>query len=136
MRCVEQAKDASLFDWFERAAASASILCLIHCAGLPLLLAALPALSRVVALPESLHLWLLAFAVPASGSALLLGLRQHRAWRPVLAGGIGLILLAAGALLFGEGPFETPVTMAGSLFVVAAHIANWRGRHGGRPHAG
>ncbi len=34
MRCVQQAARAPV-DWVERAAVGASILCLIHCAGLP-----------------------------------------------------------------------------------------------------
>lgn len=136
MRCVQQAGGASLLDWFERVAASASILCLIHCAGLPLLLAVLPALSRVLALPESLHLWLLGFAVPASGSALFFGFRGHRAWWPVAMGAGGLALLAVGALLFEGNRFETLATVAGSLCLVSAHVGNWRRRHGGRPHAG
>src|SRR6218665_3695769 len=120
MRCGQQAAGADAFDWFERAAAAASIFCLIHCAGLPLLIAAMPALSRALELPESVHLWLLGFAIPASGSALLLGFRQHRAWPPVLAGGAGLALLSAGALLLGEGRWETPATMAGSLCLIWA----------------
>ena len=132
MRCVQ--RPAHALDWFERAAAGASLLCLIHCAGLPLLLAALPMLSRIIALPESLHLWLLAFAIPASGSALLLGFRQHRAWPPLAAGGIGLALLSVGALPLAGGRFEVPVTMAGSLCLIAAHVANWRRRHGGHRH--
>ncbi|WP_180146764.1 MerC domain-containing protein [Sphingomonas sp. R-74633] len=123
-----------MFDWFERAAAGASLLCLIHCAGLPLLLAALPALSRAFALPESLHLWLLGFAIPASGSALLFGFRQHRAWPPLAAGAIGLALLSAGVLRFGGGRLETAVTMAGSLCLIAAHVGNWRRRHGRHRH--
>jgi hypothetical protein len=134
MHCGQQAARASTLDWFERAAAGASLLCLIHCAGLPLLLAALPMFSRVLALPESLHLWLLVFAIPASGSVLLLGVRQHGAWPLPIVGAIGLVLLALGALLFGGGELETPATMAGSLCLVAAHIANWRRRHGGHPH--
>lgn len=136
MRCIQQDRGVSLLDWFERAAASASILCLIHCAGLPLLLAVLPALSRVLALPESLHLWLLAFAVPASGSALFFGFRRHRTWSPVATGVAGLALLALGALLLEGGRYETLATVAGSLGLVAAHIGNWRRRHGGRPHGG
>ena len=134
MRCGQQAARASAFDWFERAAAGASLLCLIQCAGLPLLLAAMPALSRLLDLPQSFHLWLLGFAIPASGSALLLGFRQHRAWPLLAAGGIGLLLLSAGAVLLGGGRFETPVTMAGSLCLVWAHIGNWRRRHGRHAH--
>ena len=116
-------------DWVEKAAVGASALCLIHCAGLPLLLAALPTLSKLLALSESFHVWVLAFAVPTSGAALLLGHRWHRARLPLIAGGSGLGLLAIGALVLLGGRFETPVTVAGSLCLVFAHIANWRLRH-------
>ena len=129
MTCGKQRADAPVTDWFERAAVGASALCLIHCAGLPLLLAALPALSKLIALPESFHIWVLGFAVPMSGAALLLGHRRHRASSPLVAGGIGLALLSIGALLLLGGPLETPVTIAGSICLVFAHFSNWRRRH-------
>ena len=100
MSCGQQAAGAPAIDWVERAALGASFLCLIHCAGLPLLLAALPALSRLIAIPEDFHAWIL-----------------------------GLALLSAGALLLLGGPYETPVTTAGSVLLVLAHVANWRLRH-------
>lgn len=129
MRCGQPAAEPSAIDWVERMAVGASVLCLIHCAGLPLLLAALPALSRLVALPEALHLWILVLAVPSSGLALLVGTWRHRLWQPLLAGGIGLALLAAGALVFAETSQEVPLTIAGSLFLVFGHVRNWRLRH-------
>lgn len=129
MRCGHPAAGAPVTDWFERAAVGASFLCLVHCAGLPLLLAALPALSSLIALPEDFHVWVLALAVPASGTALFLGIRRHRAWLPLAAGSIGLALLAAGALLLSASPLDTPVTLAGSISLILAHVANWRLRH-------
>ena len=116
-------------DWVERAAVSASFLCLIHCVGLPLLLAALPALARLVPLPESFHVWVLAFAAPSSAVALIAGYRSHHARYPLLLGCIGLAMLAAGALWLLGSRYETPVTIAGSLCLAATHIANWRLRH-------
>jgi hypothetical protein len=89
MRCGQTAADAPMTDWLERAAVGASLLCLIHCAGLPLLLAVLPTLTKVIALPESLHLWLLAFAIPTSSATLILGQRWHRAWAPLVVGASG-----------------------------------------------
>ena len=121
--------DARATDWLERVAASASAVCLVHCVGLPLLLAALPALAAVVAMPESFHVWVLAFAVPASGIALLFGYRSHRARLPLLVGGSGLALLALGALVQLGGPFETSVTVIGSLTLAISHVMNWRRRH-------
>jgi membrane-bound metal-dependent hydrolase YbcI (DUF457 family) len=125
----QRAVRARLSDWFDRAAVGASALCLVHCAGLPLLLAALPSLSRLIAVPESLHLWVLAFAIPTSGATLILGHRKHRAWTPLLTGASGLALLSVGALAPADSPSEIPVTMLGSICLVFAHIANWRARH-------
>ena len=128
------AASAPAIDWVERAAVGASALCLIHCAGLPLLLAALPALSSLIALPESFHVWILAFAVPSSALALFTGRHHHRRAYPLTIGATGLILLATGALLLLGGRWETPVTIMGSLCLAYAHIANWRLRHSGHQH--
>lgn len=128
MRCGSQASPSRATDWVERTAIGASIVCLIHCAGLPLLLAALPVVSKLVPLPAAFHLWVLALAVPASGFTLLHGARQHRMLRLPVAGGSGLLLLAAGALVASLW-WETVLTLAGSLLLVGAHVANWRLRH-------
>ena len=125
----DPAARAPAIDWVERAAAGASALCLIHCAGLPLLLAVLPALSSLIALPESFHLWVLVFAVPTSALALVVGRHRHRRAYPLTIGATGLILLATGALLLPGGQWETPVTIIGSLCLAYAHVANWRLRH-------
>ena len=129
MRHGQIASSAPGIDWVERAAVGASALCLIHCAGLPLLLAALPTLSSLIPIPESFHVWVLAFAVPTSALALATGWRHHRRAYPLMIGAVGLALLAIGALLLLGGRWETPVTIMGSLCLASAHIANWRLRH-------
>jgi hypothetical protein len=129
MTCGQRAACPPVADWFERAAVGASMLCLIHCIGLPLLLAALPALSRLIALPESFHVWVLGFALPTSGAALLLGHRGHRAYSPAIIGGVGLALLAVGALFVSGNRWETPATIIGSACLIFAHLSNWRLRH-------
>lgn len=103
MHCGQQAADVPVTDWFERTAVGASLLCLIHCAGLPLLLAALPTLSRIIALPDYFHVWVLGFAVPTSGVALIVGIGRHHAWQPLAAGSVGIALLSVGALLLLGG---------------------------------
>lgn len=124
-------------NWVESAAMGASMLCLVHCLALPLILAALPTLSSVLDIPESFHLWVLAFAVPASGAALFAGRARHGAIWPLAIGACGLALLAIGAIVLGSRPAETPTTVLGSLFLVGAHLANWRLRTRGRvlPHS-
>lgn len=116
-------------DWIERAGLTASAICLVHCLALPFLFAALPSLSAMFGLSENFHLVMLAFAVPLSGMALVMGRARHGASVPLLVGMLGLVLLAAGTLVFGEGRWDTPVTVAGSLCLAFAHYRNWRLRH-------
>jgi hypothetical protein len=129
----EQVARASLIDWLDRTAVGASFFCLIHSAGHPLLHAAVPAVSRAVAIPERFHLWMLAFAIPTSAIALVAALRRHGRGETLMLGGIGLALMA-GALAFAETPAETAMTIAGSLCLASAHIVNlrrhWPHRHG------
>lgn len=116
-------------DWLERAALAGSFACMVHCLVLPLLIVALPALSSAFSIPESFHLWILAFAIPAAATALVQGRRRHGDNFPLCVGGLGISLLLVGALPLAETWAETPVTVAGSLALAAAHIANWRLRH-------
>ena len=127
-------KPAGHIDWIERAAVGASILCLIHCLTLPILLAALPALSTILSVPESIHVWILAFAIPAAGAALVTGYRRHMARYPMVMGVIGLTFMAIGAFVFAQQWLETPITVFGSITLASAHVINWRLRHRGHAH--
>ena len=115
-------------DLIEGIAVGATIACLIHCLALPLLIAAVPILSTIMPIPENFHLIALCLAIPATAGALFAGFRRHRLSAPLVGGTIGLTLLALGAILWGETPLETPVTVLGSFAVAGAHLANWRFR--------
>lgn len=119
-------------DWLDRVAMTGSAACMIHCLALPLLLAAAPALSAFIAIPESFHRWVLVFAVPAAVVALLGGHARHAALWPFLLGLVGLGLMTLGAFAVPEGEVEIAVTVAGSIVLAAAHIANLRLRSGCR----
>lgn len=109
------------------AAIGASLLCLIHCIGLPILFALLPALASI-GLPSSewLHLLLLLTAIPVSALALVGGWRAHGRIVPMLLGALGLAGLAAGLAFDSVPGEETALTVAGSLALATAHIGNWR----------
>jgi len=110
-------------------AVGASAVCLVHCLALPLVIAAMPALTNVLDVPISFHLVMLALALPISGFALMTGFRRHGAVLPAIVGGVGLVLLAAGTLLLSKPALETGVTVMGGLLLAGAHIKNWRLRH-------
>jgi hypothetical protein len=121
-------------DIIEGLAVGATLACLVHCIALPVILAALPALSSVVPIPETFHILALAFAVPATGGALYVGYRHHRLAAPLMVGGAGIVLLALGVLHWGETPLEAPITILGSLLIAGAHVANWRLRRASHLH--
>lgn len=109
-----------------------SALCLVHCLGLPWLLASLPVVARA-ALPEALRdtEWLhAALIVPVlliSGPVLL---RR----RPGLVLTI-VVLMAFAALIAGlwveNEVTERALTVSGAALIMVAHAARLRARH---PH--
>ncbi len=113
-------------DWLDRGAFFASALCLVHCLALPLALAALPALSASVHIPESFHRLMLLFIVPTSGCALWLAWTRRRVVAAGVCGAIGILLLAIGSTL--GGGLETIVTVCGSILLASAHVINWKSR--------
>jgi hypothetical protein len=115
-------------DLIEGLAIGATIACLVHCLALPLLIAAIPILSSVLPIPEHFHLIALGLAIPATAGALFAGYRRHRLAAPLVAGTVGLTLLALAAIHWGETPLEMPVTVLGSIAIAVAHLANWRYR--------
>lgn len=114
--------------WFDGFAVGASALCLVHCLGLPLLIAVLPAIANRIDPGEGFHLIVLLFAIPTSAFALIEGWRRHRGVAPLFVGGTGLALMAMGLAFENWVAVETGVTVAGSLLLAGAHVANWRRR--------
>lgn len=104
-------------------AASASLLCLVHCLALPMLAAALPALGLLLAHSVLVHGLLLALTLPLGIWTLTRG--RHRAGRRPLAIGLLGFILMCTALLLPEGG-ERALTVMGVGLVAVAHWRNWR----------
>lgn len=110
------------------AATCASAACLVHCLVLPLVIALLPTMASSLDPGEGLHTLILLFALPTSALALVPGWRSTGAPGPLATGLAGLVLLCVGVALSGRETLETLVTVAGSLLLAGAHVANWRMR--------
>lgn len=115
-------------DLIESMAIAGAIACLAHCVALPILMALLPTIAAIVPVPETVHLAALIFAAPTTLFSLVMGYRRHDEEVPLMLGVSGLLLLGIGVLHFPETKLEVVFTVAGSLALAAAHVANWRER--------
>lgn len=129
MTCSSAAAGASrrvAMPWLDRLALGASAACLFHCLFLPLLLAASPALTRMLDLPEAFHIYAFLAAVPISALAMRSGYARHGLLLPASLGLAGIAMLGIGALAGLSGLLETGVTLVGSVLLALAHIRNWQ----------
>ena len=106
--------------------ATASFLCAIHCAVMPLLVAALPLLGLSFLASEPVEWILLACSAILGTIALFVGYRQHRAgW---IFGALALALaLLIGGRIAEKGGIEgwgTAFMVAGGLAMMSAHLIN------------
>lgn len=113
----------------DRIGATGSLLCAVHCAGLPLLIAILPSLGIASGLSEGFEEWFAAFATVVGLFALVTGYRRHRALHALVLLVPGLLLVWVGVLYpplhASEWPHAVVMTLGGSL-IALAHLANLR----------
>lgn len=112
----------------DRAGATASFLCAIHCAVMPFLISVLPLLGLEFLASEPVEWTLLATSAMLGTLSLCLGYRQHR--RRWIFGflGVALSLLALGHILEARdvgrlGPISL---ILGGLTMMGAHLFNRR----------
>ena len=117
----------------DRFGAIGSLICAIHCAVLPLLIATLPSLGVAAWLGEGFEKGFVVFATLLGLFSVIWGYRRHGAIRA-----LGLLLLGLAALWTGVMyaplhhalvPHAIAMTFGGTL-VGLAHIANLRLNHG------
>lgn len=75
---------------------------------------------------EWVHALAIGLAAPMSALALW---RRGQSLAVILLSLVGLSLMALGVAHWPSHEAETPITVAGSLLLAGAHIANWRRRH-------
>lgn len=118
---------------FDRIGATGSLVCAIHCALLPLVIALLPSLGIAAWLGEGFERGFVIFASLLGVSTLVWSYRRHRAVRA-----LGLLIPGLAALWLGVlyaplhhslVPHAMVMTFGGTL-VGLAHLANLRLNHG------
>lgn len=113
----------------DKLAISLSLLCTIHCLALPIFLALLPSMAALSLDNESFHFWMVVVVLPTSLYALTVGCKQHKRYRLLILGSIGLALLimalALGEERIGEAG-EKILTLLGAALIAVGHGFNYR----------
>ncbi|PPT76392.1 hypothetical protein XaplCFBP3122_10155 [Xanthomonas arboricola pv. populi] len=123
----------SLRHALDRFGATGSLLCAVHCAVLPLLLALAPSLGLSFWLGDGVELTIVVFVTLLGLFSLVLGYRRHKALHALALLLPGLLLLWAGLLYdplhHALVPHAVVMTLGGAL-VGIAHLVNLRLNHG------
>lgn len=119
--------------FLDRIGAFGSLLCAIHCALLPLLIALLPTLGVAGWFDDSFELAFVVFATLLGLFSVAWGYRRHHAVRALSLLAPGLLVLWLGVLYaplhHSVVPHAIVMTLGGTL-VGLAHLANLRLNHG------
>jgi len=117
----------------DRFGAAGSLLCAIHCALLPLLIAALPSLGVAAWLGEDFERGFVLFATMLGLFSVIWGYRRHGAVRALglLLPGLATLWVGVlyGPLHHALVPHAIAMTLGGTL-IGLAHLANLRLNHG------
>ena len=110
----------------DRTGATASFLCAIHCAIMPLLVTALPLLGLSFLASEPVEWVLLTCSVMLGSIALFIGYRQHRIGWMFGVLGVALVLLIGGRVAEERGieGWGQALMVAGGLSMMSAHLLN------------
>ncbi|GAA0710030.1 MerC domain-containing protein [Dokdonella soli] len=116
----------------DRFGATASFLCAVHCALLPLVIAVLPALGLSFLADHRFERGFIAFASVLALTTMVIGFRRHQRFSAFWFLAPGITLLVAGIVVdFDHASIlhATLVAMGGTL-VALAHLTNLRLAHG------
>lgn len=109
----------------------ASGLCLVHCLATPVLLLLLPALNLSDEKHGHMHEIFAVVVVLSIMLAVFPNCRKHGHYDIMAIASIGIALILS-AVFFHDMPFwiAQVMTVAGSIFLITAHIKNMKVRHG------
>src|SRR5690348_9718374 len=115
----------------DRFGATASFLCAVHCAALPLVIAALPAIGLGFLANHKFERGFIAFASVLALTTLILGFRRHRQFRAFWFLVPGILLLAAGIIVDFDASAKLHAVLVsiGGTLVAVSHLTNLRLAH-------
>lgn len=130
-RAIEPSRPSWLLRITDRIGATASFVCAVHCALLPLVIAVLPAIGLGILANHAFERAFIAFAAALAMLSLVTGYRRHRRLRAFVFLLPGVALMLAGlAVDFDARPtLHAVLVSAGGSLVALSHLANLRLAH-------
>jgi len=113
----------------DRLAISLSALCVMHCLLTPLLIVFLPSIIAVQLENEAFHRALLLMVIPTSVFSLLVGCKQHKHYRLLNIGLVGILFLVSATFMEGLSNgelLEKVLTVIGACVLAVGHYLNFR----------
>lgn len=116
----------------DRFGATASFLCAVHCALLPLVFALLPALGLGFLADHRFERIFIAFASLLALTTISIGFRRHQRFRAFWFLAPGIVLLITGVVIDFDhaSPLHATLVAIGGTLVAIAHVTNLRLAHG------
>ena len=110
----------------DRIGATASLLCAVHCALLPFVLALLPLIGLEFLAGHTFERVFVVCAALLASATILTAWRRHRRMHALflLVPGIALLLFGVGIDIDGHIALHTVSVVSGGLLVASAHVAN------------
>lgn len=118
---------------FDRCGMAAAAVCITHCALLPFVVFAAPALSSYAPDTEWLHMPLVVFAIALGAYAMFAGKSHHKKTAPTALAAVGMAFLLASLAEDQLGTFAEYCATVGAFIMAVAHIKNLRAAHECRP---
>ena len=114
--------------YLDAAGATASFLCAIHCALMPLVVGLLPLVGLSFLANEATEWALIGSSAVLGTTSLCWGYREHRSRRAMALLAAGLALLALGRFAHQRGfdQYGVGMLVVGGLTIAAAHLVNRR----------
>ena len=117
----------------DRFGSTASVLCAVHCALLPIIISVLPAMGLSALAWGGFEWAFICFATLLGLFSLWLGYKRHRVYRALLFLIPGLALVWAGVLMpsiHDSNVLHAVVMSIGGTLIAVAHLVNLRLSHG------
>lgn len=104
---------------------SASFICAVHCAALPLILTGISASNLSFLTNPAFEIFMIILSVIIGTSSLLPSYKHHKKITPVLTLFLGFFCIFSGHFLVSSD-LESVVTPIGAFIVAYSHLINWK----------